>query len=759
MLKVFLPGGAVVDFRQGLLYRHWNLQRAAWSSNVPPEDTGSRSPQGGAGRKGGQRKPAGKHAPVSGADSFLLALHALATHFGKPLDIANLRTLAPSSKHGRTAKGFARAARRLGFRTREAATAPDRVRPPFLLLGAGGKAKALVLEREGDRVRLIDLASGESRLETLARLGGVQNLLFLRPRLAFSKTNDLRPFRLFGGRFRRIAFEILLASLVINVFALAAPIFVMTVYNKVIAQAAFDTLNVLVLGMVTLYAFDAVLRGIRGYIVSHTGARVDAILGGETMRRVLNLPYRDLEKAPAGLMGERFRQLDTIREFFTSAVPVLLVDQLFVLFFLIVLFVLSPLLGGIALAALPVFALLSFTLHQTQRGFFEERFQALAQRSNAYMEALRNALTVKALGLEGEIKRRWEDRVADAAATGFRAGRLAATVSASGALLQQLTALAILFFGARLVIHGELSIGALVAANLLAVRAIVPIRHAVSAWNQLQETRTAFQQLRSFFESPQAGAPGEVAALPPFKGRVRLEDLTFSYDPGQTPALEGLNLEIPEDTIFAIVGPAGSGKSTLAKLLQGLYTPSSGRVLIDDMDIAHLSAAALRRQVVAVPQESQLFSGTVRENLLYGLHDVSPERAVAAAKFVGAHAFIEQLPQGYDTVLGESERGLSAGQKQMLCVGRAIARNPKVLLLDEATNAIDPAAEEALLQKLRQTAKGHTVLLLTNRLAPATIADRIAFLVDGRIEREGPRSEMLDIVRRRLAELAKGSAS
>ncbi|MCE2509416.1 MAG: peptidase domain-containing ABC transporter [Alphaproteobacteria bacterium] len=590
-------------------------------------------------------------------------------------------------------------------------------------------------------------------METAVRLDGVQDVLLPKHESVITKTEDLHHF--FGGRFRRVAFEILLASLVINIFALAAPLFVMAVYNKVIAQNALDTLNVLAIGMLTLYVFDIALRGIRGYIVSHTGARVDAILGGETMHRMLNLPYRDLESAPAGLMNERLRQLDTIREFFTGAVPVLLVDQFFVLLFLITLFILSPVLGGIALAVLPIFALLSFGLNRTQRGFFEHRFQALATRSSVYLEVLRNALTVKSLGLEPEIERRWETRVSDAAATGFHAGKRAAGVNAAGMLLQQAVALAILFFGARLVIYGELSIGALVAANLLATRAIAPVRHAVSAWNQLQETRTAFRQLALFFEKPQTDAPGNVTAAPAFEGAVRFEDTGFRYAPGLPPVLDGLAFEIPKETIFAIIGPAGSGKSTLVKLLQGLYTPSSGRILIDETDIAHLSAAALCRQVVSVPQESQLFSGTVRENLLYGLHNVPAERAVAAAKFVGAHAFIQHLPQGYDTPIGEGGRGLSGGQKQMLCVARALARNPKILILDEATNAIDPAAEKALLQKLRETAKGHTVLLLTNRLAPAAIADHIAFLVNGRIESLGPRSEMLETARRRLTELSK----
>lgn len=601
-----------------------------------------------------------------------MALGALTNHAGRPLDIADLRALLPRMREGNTAENFARAAERLGYRVKKTYAAPAQLQPPFLCIGANGEAKALLLERHGADFYLFDPANGKSRSEPADALDAPQNILLLTPASDTPeepKTGGLR--RLFGGQLRPVFFDILLASFMVNLFALASPLFVMTVYNKVITQAALDTLNVLILGMLTLYAFDTVLRGIRGYIISHTGARIDAILGSKAMHRMLNLPYRVLEATPAGRMSERLHQIDTIREFFAGAAPMLLVDQLFVLPFLGVLFFLSPLLGTVVLVALPVFALLSLILHRMQRGFYEGRFRALAARSSVYLEALRNALTVKALGLEPEIERRWEERVAQAATTGFRASNLATMANAAAALLQQLTALAIVVLGARLVIAGELSIGALVAANLLAMRALAPVRQTVASWNQFQETRQAAQELDRFCKPIRENTPGSAAALPALEGNLRLENLGFCYEADTPPVLDHIGLEIQKGTIVAIVGPAGSGKSTLAKLLQGLYAPTEGRILADEMNIAHLSPAALHRQVISVPQESQIFSGTVRENLLYGLHGVPTERAVAAAKFVGAHSFVQKLPKGYDTLLGENGRNLSAGQKQMLCVARA----------------------------------------------------------------------------------------
>lgn len=722
-----------------------------------PRDTGSRLPQRGA-REGTQAKPAATRRPASKAGFCIRALQALCRQTGKPFDADHVRGLLPSAGKNVTGEAFARAAEALGYRAVAKRAAPARLHPPFLRVDAKGAAKSLLLARHGKDFLLFDLVRGTERREPVQALRKAEDVLLLRPRRRGAlpdRAGGLRPF--FGKRFRGVFFEILLASFMINLFALATPLFVMTVYNKVIAHAALDTLHVLVLGMATLYVFDMVLRGIRGYVVSHTGGRIDAILGSETMRRLLNLPYRALEAAPAGALNERLRQIDTLREFFAGAVPVLLVDQLFVLPFLLVLFLLSPLLGTIALIALPMFALVSFALYRIQRGFYADRFQALSERTSTYLETLQNALTVKSLGLEPEITRRWEARVAKAAAIGFQAGNLTAMANAAAALLQQGVSLAIVFLGAKLVIGGDLSIGALVAANLLAMRAIAPMRQTVLAWNQLQETRHALRELEAFFEPGPQEAPGADAPFSP-AGAIRLENVSFRYAPDTSPVLDRVQLEVPKESILAVVGPAGSGKSTLAKLLLGLYAPSEGRVLFDETDLAHLPPAALHRNVASVPQENQLFSGTVQENLLFGLRDVPAERAIAAAKFVGAHAFIQRLPKGYETPIGEGGQNLSAGQKQMLCIARTLVRNPKILLLDEATNAIDPAAEEALLRKLRQKAKGHTLLLLTNRLAPASIADRIALLVDGRIERVGTRAEMIDFARARLAELAEKRA-
>jgi len=320
-----------------------------------------------------------------------------------------------------------------------------------------------------------------------------------------------------------------------------------------------------------------------------------------------------------------------------------------------------------------------------------------------------------------------------------------------GNLLQQLTALVLIFVGARMIMAGEMTIGALIAAAILSSRALAPVRQIVSAWKQVQEVRAAFRRLDAIMAGSIEDYTGEVAPSPPLKGDIEFENLGFAYAEDLPPALQDVTFAVPNGSILGLVGPPGSGKSTLVKLLQGLYPPSDGRVLIDETDIAHLSPAALRRQIGMVPQDNQLFAGTVRENVLMGF-EAEPETVVAVCRFVGAHEFIQRLPKGYDTVLTERGAALSAGQRQLLCIARSLVRNPRILVLDEATSALDAATEEQLLQNLHRASRGRTILIVTHRLAPLMICDRVALMIGGRIERIGPPAEVIAFTRARMGQ-------
>ncbi len=515
-----------------------------------------------------------------------------------------------------------------------------------------------------------------------------------------------------------------------------------------ISHGALQTLDVLALGMITLFVFEWLLRSLRAYIASHTGGRLDAALGSEVIHHLVHLPLRTFEAVPTGQILERTRQLDQLRQFFTSQMPLLLVDLLFVGVFVAVLFYLDVRMGGIVLAAMPLFWLLSMLARGTHRRLVEAGFTAAAAKASTLGETVSQAATVKALGLEPEMERRFKERLAEAAWTGFRVSNLGGLIASSGQALQHVVALLIVYVGARAIIAGDMSIGALIAATILAARTLAPIRQVVAAWQQLQTMRAAFARLDELMDEPSelAPAPGPALAL---RGHIRFEQVSYRYAEDASPALDRVDLEIVPGQVLGVVGPPGSGKSTFAKLLLGLDRPDHGRVLIDGLDVRLWSPPVLRQQVGVVPQEVQLFAGSIAENISLGAVDRSFERVIAAAKFVGAHDFIQRLPAGYDTRLGERGGGLSAGQRQLISIARALIRNPRLLVLDEATSGLDAATEEILLRNLKRASRGRTIVMVTHRLAALAIADRVLLLGDGRIEYDGTPGQVVAFTRSR----------
>jgi ABC-type bacteriocin/lantibiotic exporter with double-glycine peptidase domain len=645
-------------------------------------------------------------------------------------------------------------AERLGVclqRQRVSRRALRRVRTPCLLIGREVGKAWLVRARTHDQLVLVEPVSGTATACTpkaVAKLGAV--LVAAAPLVAgvtapgFWRSALLR-------RVRGVLWQIGLASVVINLLALATPLFMMTVYNKVISHGALRTLDVLVIGMTTLIGFELVLRALRGYIAAHTGARLEATIGSDLVHHIVHLPYRSFEAMPSAAMLERVRQLEPLRQFLTGQLPLLIVDLAFVGLFLAALLVLSPTLGLVTLAAMPVFALLSALAQRRQTALQRAHFRALSAKATALGEAVTQALTVKALALEPEMERRYERHLVRSAWAALQAGRIAHLASSAGQALQHLTALVLVYLGARMIVAGELSIGALVAASLLSARALAPMRQLALAWSQLQQARDAVRRLSELL-AERTETTGRLAGTElQVQGRLRAEEVSFRYAGARQAALDQVSLEVAPGTMLGIAGAPGSGKSTLARLLVGLETPEAGRVLLDEMDLKSLPPAAYRTQIGVVPQEVQLFSGTIAENIGLGAADRSFARIVAAARFVGADEFIKRLPDGYETVLGERGSGLSLGQRQLVSIARAIVRNPRVLVLDEATSALDPAAEAYLLANIKRAASGRTVVVVTHRPAVLEACDRVVLLEQGRIAHSGTAGEVQALSKARAA--------
>jgi ABC-type bacteriocin/lantibiotic exporter with double-glycine peptidase domain len=682
------------------------------------------------------------------------ALLYVSQQLGRPVSEAELRGLAVLPAGALDGAAFLLAARRLGFDAHAmdlSRQSPDELPAPFVVVGEGRPA-AVVLSVDSAQVTLLDVVEGRIvRLpRTALTVPGLQALML---RLPIGLAPDSWHGAIWSASWPAMA-RLAAVSFLINLLALATPLFMMMVVNRLAGRSpdAASLIGALAAGLLAVYGLDFVLRLARGRLSARLAARLDTLMSRQVVHHLVRLPYRHFERNPLGVTAERLRQLDVLRGFVAGQLPALAVDLLFAVLFLAALFAIDRLLGSIAVFAIPLLIAVPVVSHRALRRLADESFQAVAAKSSALTETVANAATVKALGLEAEVEKRWQRRVECAADGNFRAGQLANAAAGVSTSLHLLALLAVVLVGVHEVLAGALTIGGLVAANLLAARALQPMRQTAAAWHQLQAARIAFARLDELMAEPVESPPGRLAPMPPLSGRITLEQVSWRAHDDGADLLRGVDLAIEGGEIIGLVGPSGSGKTTLANLVQGLHRPSAGRVLIDDTDVAHLSPAQLRAQIGCVPQEVQLFAGSVLDNIAMGVADKDPARVVAAARFVGAHDFIERLPQGYNTLLGERGQGLSMGQRQLLCIARALIRDPRIVILDEATSALDPATEEQLLRRLKGTMRGRTVIMITHRLAPLAIADRVALVMDGHIERVGPPTDVMAYARIRMAE-------
>ncbi|NDG05139.1 MAG: peptidase domain-containing ABC transporter [Alphaproteobacteria bacterium] len=464
----------------------------------------------------------------------------------------------------------------------------------------------------------------------------------------------------------------------VNLLALLMPLATMIIFNKVLGNQAYSTLHVIMIAVVVAYVFDMLLKGARGYLSTHTGARLDALLGTEMMGHLLRLPLRYFETNSSGAIAERIRQMDVIRNFMTGQMPLLLVDLVFSIILFAAIFIIDVRLGFIALAVVPIFAAISFYFDGTQRRYGHHNFMSVMAKTSSMNEMMNNALTIKSTGLESEMEAKHGELLAQTAWTSFQAQNINQHIYNLTNTIMALTSLGVLYAGALFIMEQQLTIGGLIAVNMLVGRTLAPIRQVTTAWHSFREAQDAFKRIQEVMAVATERTIADSATYPRLQGQIVLDRISFHYDPEQPPVIRDISLTLKPGTITGIVGSSGSGKSTLGKILIGVYTPSDGRVMMGDLDISHVAPASLRRDIGYVPQENQLFAGTVRDNILFGANNSNPAKAIMAAQFAGAHDFIQHLPQGYDTLLGERGMNISSGQRQLVCIARALAREPRM---------------------------------------------------------------------------------
>ncbi|PHZ84025.1 type I secretion system permease/ATPase [Paremcibacter congregatus] len=545
-------------------------------------------------------------------------------------------------------------------------------------------------------------------------------------------------------KYRKILYEILLASFFLQLFALMTPMFFQVVIDKVLVHKGLTTLDVMILALVVVSVFEVVVGGLRTYVFSHTTNRVDVELGAKLFRHLLALPLSYFESRRVGDSVARVRELDTIREFLTSSSVTLVIDVLFTFVFLAVMYLYSPTLLVIVLISLPCYVLVSIIVTPILRKRLEDKFQRGARNQAFLVETVTGVQTLKAMAVEPQMQRKWEENLAGYVHSGFKAAMLGNIGSQAVQFINKITTAVTLFWGATLVIEGAITVGQLVAFNMLAGRVSGPVLRLAQMWQDFQQARISVERLGDILNSPTEPTynPNRTT-LPDIKGRVEFDGVTFRYKPDGAEVLRRVSLVIPEGQVVGIVGPSGSGKSTLTKLVQRLYVPESGRVLVDGVDLAMVDPAWLRRQVGVVLQENLLFNKTVRENIALADPTIPMERVIAAAKMAGAHEFILEQAEGYDTYIDERGANLSGGQRQRIAIARALITNPRILILDEATSALDAESEEIIQENLKLIARGRTVIIIAHRLSAIKQASRILTVERGEITEDGTHAELM----------------
>lgn len=562
-------------------------------------------------------------------------------------------------------------------------------------------------------------------------------------------------------KYRKLFGEVLIASFFLQLFALLTPLFTQVVIDKVLVHKGFTTLHVLAIGMITLAIFEAIVGGLRIYLFSHTTNRIDVSLGSQLFRHILALPMSYFEARRVGDTVARVRELEQIRQFLTSHSVTVVLDVVFTAVFLTVMWLYSPMLSLVVMASLPVYALLSIAITPAIRARLHEKFNRGAENQAFLVEVVNGIQTVKAMAVEPPFVRRWEEQLAGYVRASFRATSMMMIAGQSATCVQKVATVAVLWLGAYRVIDGDLSIGQLIAFNMLAAQVTGPILRLVNLWQEFQQVGISMQRLGDVLNTqPEPSYNPNRTTLSRVMGQVRFQEVTFRYRPDGPEVMKKMSFSVEPGHTIGIVGRSGSGKSTIAKLLQRLYVPERGRILVDGMDLAQVDPAWLRRQVGVVLQENVLFNGSVRNNIALTDPGLAMEPVIQAAKMAGAHEFILELAEGYDTLIGEHGCTLSGGQRQRIAIARALVANPRILIFDEATSALDYESEAVIQRNMAQICKGRTVFIIAHRLSTVRPAHRIYVVDKGEIVEDGSHDELLRLdgfyARLHVHQLGKG---
>lgn len=543
-------------------------------------------------------------------------------------------------------------------------------------------------------------------------------------------------------KYRKLLGEVLLISLALQLIALVTPLFFQVVMDKVLVNHAMKTLHVIAIGLLCVTLFEAVLSGIRTYVFAHTSSKIDVELGARLFRHLLALPIPYFQVRRVGDSVARVRELENIRSFLTGNAITLVLDILFSFVFLAVMFWYSSLLTLIVVISIPLYLMISMLFTPILRSRLDEKFNRGAENQSFLVETISGIDTIKSMAVEPRWIVKWEKYLAGYVASGQSVSNIAMIASSGVTLISKLVTVAIMWMGASLVVDGKMTVGELIAFNMLSGQVAAPILRLAQLWNDFQQVGISMLRLGDILNT-RTEVSGQKTRMPHIAGNIEFDQVSFRYRPDTPDVIRAVNFKISQGEVIGIVGRSGSGKSTLTKLVQRLYVPDRGRVLVDGQDIAIVDTASLRQQIGVVLQENTLFSRSIRDNIALSNPALDIETIINAAKLAGAHEFICELPEGYDTKVGEHGTGLSGGQRQRIAIARALITNPRILIFDEATSALDYESEKVIQDNMREICRGRTVLIIAHRLSAVREANRIVVMERGQIVEVGNHAELL----------------
>ncbi len=675
------------------------------------------------------------------------AFHRLAAN---PATLARELALA-----GRPARedDLVRAAAAIGLQARvvrkitaaRLATAPM----PYLLLMRDGRFDVLVGRTGSGALRVMNITTRLSRdllPDDLYKEAG--DALLLVKRKIYGITVDPKYLGLAWfipsiWRYRKPLMHVLTASLFVQIFALVTPLFFQVVVDKVLVEKTYSTLLVLVVGLVLLGFFDTALQYLRTFALSHTTNRIDVELGQRLFAHMLRLPLAYFKTRASGQTIARMRELETIRTFLTGQGLFAAIDLVFATVFVAVLLSYSVKLTFVVIVSVPLYAGIAALMRPALRDLIRDKFNSGAASQQFLVETVVGIETIKAGAVEPIMRKEWEEKLSVYVTASFKATLQAALGQNAIQYVSKLSTAAILLLGAQAVIAGDLSVGALIAFNMIAGQVTQPILRLSQLWQDFQQVQISVERLGDILNAPPEAAPRLSAALPPPAGGIEFRNVFFKYNREGADVLNDVNLVIRPGEVVGIVGPSGSGKSTLAKLVQRLYSPSAGSIAIDGHDLAHIDPAWLRAHVGVVLQDNLLFNRSIHENIALAAPGLSRAQVVYVARLAGAEEFITRLPQGFDTIVEERGANLSGGQRQRIAIARALATNPPILILDEATSALDYDSERIIQRNMQNIVDKRTVIIVAHRLAAVRRCHRIIGLRDGKVVEIGSHDELL----------------